>query len=183
VITPPDKAAPAPPEQRRKRTKEEVLNLMGEILRGLVRFALFLWFAAISLFIFIPSYILLRTAYTADEIARAEIESLPTPTNLASAIGGIDPSAMNADQLKLYTARTDAYGKAVDAYSKYVTERAKASNRTGAYTAVVKDVLSTMVTGFVTVLLGWAFANVGAQVLNNTVLRRPGEEPKPIHIF
>jgi hypothetical protein len=152
-----------------------------EILQNLARVIIFLWFLVISVFILITSYKQLNLAQAAEEDARTQITKISPPPKIPD-----DPKTFDGtfeQQVAVYNTRAAAYEKAVVAYSKYIEERTKAINRTAAYSAVVKDVLVSMLSGLATALLGFVFANVGAQVANNYLLTKQGTTPQPVRLF
>jgi hypothetical protein len=161
-------------------------EIMSETLKNIVRVLLLIWFITISLFIFIPSYQLLSESQKEKDRARAALAQLPLPPSVPKEIRPTKPtnSPENITQLvKLYEQSVAAYDKEITAYVKFADGNAKAVNRTDTYNAVVKGTLATMMTTFLTALLGWIFASAVVGLTHNYYLYKKGLAPEKVHLL
>lgn len=169
-------------------------------IKKLIQVILLVWFIAINVAILVPSYQLLF-GRDADDAADGQ----PPPPNppatprLAAAIGPLDPAldiekqrqqvetykqqvGTYAEQIKAYTQEVSAYTQQLAAH-KARAEAKTRTNRLAVYEAVVKNSLTTLVSGFVTAIITYVFANLGAGVVDNIIRVRNGAPPESLKLL
>lgn len=157
-------------------------------MQRLIQIVLVAWFLTISLFLFVPSFLLLRGGTAVPAFPQPPAQP-PVTQTLANP--PVDPKIefrvleelgkTYGQQVTLYTQQVAAYKEHLNAYKAYIDVLGK-RELTGPYQLVVKDTLSTLLSTFATALLGYVFIRGGAGLLNNVLLLRKGQPPHPIDI-
>ena len=165
-------------------------------MKTLVQVLLLIWFVALSVFVFIPSFVVLRDARNA---VNAE-ESLPTlpPAPVALVLSSVDPKLDPKKQeaiVKVYTQQVAAYTQQVVVYTQQTTsyrdrltvykanlDAAARANEVQPYTLVVKDVIVPLATTFATALLGYVFVKAGAQLIDNRIRASSNQALRPLDL-
>jgi hypothetical protein len=151
-------------------------------MRTVIQAILVIWFVVISLFLFVPSFLLL----TGVGLTRQTVPQPPVPPPLIAALANppsdpkLDIKVLEelgktyAQQVSAYTQQVTSYKEQLAAYKVYVEASSKGT-LAGAYQLVVKETLGTLLTTFATALLGYVFIKGGAGLVNNILLARRGQ--------
>lgn len=164
-------------------------------LKRLIQAILLIWFIAISVAILVPSYQLL---FGSDDGANASRSQPPAPPQAPplKPFGPLDPTlnvTIQVQQVEGYKQQVSAYTEQIKGYTQQVTgytqqlaaykayqDATEKSGRRGMYELVVKGSLITLLGSFVTTLIAYVFANLGAGVVNNMTLLKNGRDPQPL---
>lgn len=155
---------------------------------------LIVWFIVVNLFILIPSYNLLNIE---KESENSSIDP-PRPPNVLviKDLNTSDPDSTQKNQIAIatqqalaYTQQINVYTQQVNAYKEQISlaklqlENTKKGSQMARYTAVIKDVLSTLLTGFVAALITFAFVNAGTGLADNYIRVKNNQAPVPIKFW
>lgn len=140
-----------------------------EKLQTWTRVLLIIWFIVVSLYILIPSYVVLQSVKEQDTAVTQTAQQLPTPPPTLE-LPAFDKGSDKDVQQKQIQSRVDAYQHQVTAYSHQLTaykaqvEALGKPPRLAVYQAVVKDTLVSLITGLLTALVGYVFVKESAKV-------------------
>lgn len=164
-------------------------------IKGLIQVILLVWFVAVNAAILIPSYQLLYARPEGAVADRPPPAPPAPPAPVMAPVVGPDAAgqqqslevykqhaAVYVEQVKGYTQEVAAYTQQVAAYKTHEESRQKAG-RVGTYELVVKGTLVTLLGSFVTTLIGYVFANLGAGVVDNFARLRNGAAPQPLRLL
>jgi hypothetical protein len=160
-------------------------------LKLVIQAILLIWFLAISVAILVPSYQLLFGSDDANA-SRPQPPAPPQPPSPVKTAGPLDQAPQleaykqqigaYAEQIKGYTQEVSGYTQQLAAYKAH-QEATDKSSRRGVYELVVKGSLIVLLGSFVTALIAYVFANLGAGVVNNVSLLKNGRDPQPLTLL
>jgi hypothetical protein len=132
-----------------------------------IQVMLIAWFIVVNLFIFIPSYKILKGIYSDEAVMLPKAPDPPSPP----AIGGvIDPNMNRETQqevikayVSFYTQNVAAHNQQIDAYKKQLESLGK-TRQSSVYELVIKQTITALITGLTTALVAFAFAKTAELV-------------------
>lgn len=155
------------------------------------QYLLLVWFIVISLFIFVPSFLVLYSSWSYTDSTSEKPPEFPSPPALVP----LEPLNTNLDaetqkrqvesleiRVNAFTQQVNAYTQQVNAYKTYAENTGK-SRSLEAYQTVVKDSLSSFLTTLLSALVAFAFAKAGAGLVDNYIRIKNGKEPQDIKLW
>ena len=125
-----------------------------------IQLILIAWFIVVNLFIFVPSYKVLKGISNDEAIVLPKAPEPPSPPSL----GGLDPTMNPQTQQELikahvsfFTQQIAGHNQRTDAYKKQLDSLGK-TRQIIVYELVIKQTIMALITGLTTALVAFAFA-------------------------
>ena len=162
-------------------------------MKKTVQIILIVWFILLNLFILIPSFNLLfnYTEETANESIK--VPDLPPAVPKLEILNSSAPEKTQDNQVKIATQQVQAYAQQIAAYTQQITaytqevnleklkmDNSKKGSAITRYNTVIKDSLLTLLGGFATAFITFAFVNAGTTLANNYLRAKNNQPVTPI---
>lgn len=124
-----------------------------------IQIILIAWFVIVNVFIFVPSYKILKGIDNNDAMVLPQAPELTSPPNLS-----VDPNMNPQSQQEIikanvsfYTQQVIGHNQKIDAYKKQLDSLSK-TRQMVVYELVIKQTIMALITGLTAALVGFAFA-------------------------